>query len=75
MGDKLYLLEEYVDTTRCLVLRKTPRIPDRVDELVRHWESFWVIAKTYPLICIRLDQSFALNLTSTLGSIDRQEST
>ena len=40
VGDTLYLLEEYVGATRCLVLSKTPRIPDRVDELVGHWESF-----------------------------------
>ncbi|WP_455232224.1 hypothetical protein [Geopseudomonas aromaticivorans] len=38
VGDSLYLIEEYVGTTRCLVLSKTPRIPDRVDELVDHWE-------------------------------------
>lgn len=40
VGDSLYLIEEYVGTTRCLVLSKTPRIPDRVDELAGHWESF-----------------------------------
>lgn len=40
VGNTLYLLEEYVGTTRCLVLSKSPRIPDRVDELVGHWESF-----------------------------------
>lgn len=28
VGDSLYLIEEYVGTTRCLVLSKTPRIPD-----------------------------------------------
>ncbi|MDY1338843.1 AbrB/MazE/SpoVT family DNA-binding domain-containing protein [Pseudomonas aeruginosa] len=39
VGSTLYLLEEYVGSTRCLVLSKTPRIPDRVDELVDHWES------------------------------------
>lgn len=44
VGDTLYLLEEYVGTTRCLVLSKTPRIPDRVDELVGHWESFGKVA-------------------------------
>lgn len=44
VGDTLYLLEEYVGTTRCLVLSKTPRIPDRIDELVGHWESFGKIA-------------------------------
>ncbi|EQM80915.1 hypothetical protein [Stutzerimonas stutzeri] len=40
VGDSLYLLEEYVGNTRCLVLSKTPRIPDRVDELVGRWDSF-----------------------------------
>lgn len=40
VGDTLYVLEEFVGTTRCLVLSKSPRIPDRVDELVGHWESF-----------------------------------
>lgn len=45
VGDTLYLLEEYVGTTRGLVLSKTPRIPDSVDELVGHWESFGKIAK------------------------------
>lgn len=44
VGDSLYLIEEYVGTTRCLVLSKTPRIPDRVDELVDHWESFGKVA-------------------------------
>lgn len=33
VGSTLYLLEEYVGTTSCLVLSKTPRTPDRVDEL------------------------------------------
>ncbi len=40
IGDTLYLLEAYVGTTRCLVLSKSPRITDRVDELVGDWESF-----------------------------------
>lgn len=33
VGDSLYLIEEFVGTTRCLVLSKTQKIPDRVDEL------------------------------------------
>ncbi|MCW8163299.1 AbrB/MazE/SpoVT family DNA-binding domain-containing protein [Stutzerimonas stutzeri] len=37
VGDTLYLIEEYVGTTRCLVLSKTPKISDRTDELVAHW--------------------------------------
>jgi hypothetical protein len=40
VGDTLYLLEEFVGNTRCLVLSKTPRIPDRTDELAGCWESF-----------------------------------
>lgn len=40
VGDVLYLLEQYIGTSRCLVLSKTPELPDRVDELVGHWESF-----------------------------------
>jgi antitoxin component of MazEF toxin-antitoxin module len=39
VGDSLYLIEEFVGTTRCLVLSKTPRIPDRMDELVEAWDK------------------------------------
>lgn len=39
VGDGLYLIEEYVGTTRCIVLSKTPRVPDRTDELVEHMDS------------------------------------
>lgn len=39
VGDSLYLIEEYVGTTRCIVLSKTPRVPDRIDELVEHMDS------------------------------------
>ncbi|WP_421527048.1 AbrB/MazE/SpoVT family DNA-binding domain-containing protein [Pseudomonas brenneri] len=39
VGDSLYLIEEYVGTSRCLVLSKTPPIPDG-NELVGHWDSF-----------------------------------
>lgn len=38
VGDNLYIIEEYVGTTRCLVLSKTPHISDRADELVAHWD-------------------------------------
>lgn len=34
VGDSLYLIEEYVGSTRCIVLSKSPQIPDRIDELV-----------------------------------------
>lgn len=40
VGDSIYLVEEYVGTTRCLVLSKTQRIPDRGDELVERWDTF-----------------------------------
>ncbi|HCT8839233.1 TPA: AbrB/MazE/SpoVT family DNA-binding domain-containing protein [Pseudomonas aeruginosa] len=40
VGDSLYLVEEYVGSTRCLVLSKTERIPDRIDELVGRWDTF-----------------------------------
>ncbi|WP_439860833.1 AbrB/MazE/SpoVT family DNA-binding domain-containing protein [Pseudomonas sp. MBLB4136] len=40
VGDSLYLVEEYVGSIRCLVLSKTERIPDRVDELVGRWDTF-----------------------------------
>ncbi len=33
VGDTFYVVEEYVGSTLCLVLCKTPRIPDRTDEL------------------------------------------
>jgi predicted transcriptional regulator len=39
IGDSLYLVEEYVGTTRGLVLSKTPQLPDRVDALVEHWRN------------------------------------
>lgn len=37
VGDTLYLIEEHVGTARCLILSKTPRVPDRTDELAEHW--------------------------------------
>ncbi|SDR80581.1 hypothetical protein SAMN05216271_0447 [Halopseudomonas sabulinigri] len=39
VGDTLYLLEAHVDSTRCLILSKTPQVPDRVDVLVEHWNQ------------------------------------
>lgn len=36
IGDVLYLAEEYVGTTRCLVITKTPQVPDRFEVLVEH---------------------------------------
>lgn len=38
-GDSLYLIEEFVGDTRCLVLSKTPQIADRIDELTEAWDS------------------------------------
>jgi antitoxin component of MazEF toxin-antitoxin module len=37
VGGILYVVEEYVGNVRCLVLSNTPRILDRTDELVDHW--------------------------------------
>lgn len=37
VGDSLYLIEEFVSNTRCLVLSKTPQIADRIDELTNAW--------------------------------------
>lgn len=39
VGDSLYLLEEFVGNSRCIVLSKTPKLPDRIDELVEAWNS------------------------------------
>ena len=39
VGDAVYLIEEFVGNTRCLVLSKTPQIADRIDELTEAWDS------------------------------------
>jgi antitoxin component of MazEF toxin-antitoxin module len=39
VGDSLYLIEDFVGNTRCLVLSKTPEIADRIDELTESWDS------------------------------------
>ncbi|UVM41688.1 AbrB/MazE/SpoVT family DNA-binding domain-containing protein [Pseudomonas sp. B21-017] len=39
VGDTLYLIEEFVGNTRCLVLSKTAQIADRIDELTEAWDS------------------------------------
>jgi hypothetical protein len=39
VGDTVYLIEEFVGNTRCLVLSKTPQITDRIDELTEAWSS------------------------------------
>lgn len=39
VGDTLYLVEEYVGNAQCFVLSKAPRIPDRTDDLVDHWNQ------------------------------------
>ena len=39
VGDAVYLIEEFVGNTRCLVLSKTPQIADRIDELSQAWDS------------------------------------
>ena len=40
VADTLYLVEEFVDNTRCWVLSKTPQIPDQMDTLVGRWDTF-----------------------------------
>jgi len=39
VGDAVYLIEEFVGNTRCLVLSTTPRIADRIDEISETWDS------------------------------------
>ena len=39
VGDSLYVIEEFVGSKRCLVLSKTPTLPDRIDELVESWNG------------------------------------
>jgi antitoxin component of MazEF toxin-antitoxin module len=39
VGYSLYLIEEFVGNTRCLVLSKTPHISDRIDELTEAWSA------------------------------------
>lgn len=40
VGDAVYLIEEFVGNTRCLVLSKTPQIADRIDELTEDITRF-----------------------------------
>ncbi|MNT99971.1 hypothetical protein D3C72_2429670 [compost metagenome] len=39
VDDSVYLIEEFVGNTRCLVLSKTPQVADRIDELTNAWDS------------------------------------
>ncbi|QFG30089.1 AbrB/MazE/SpoVT family DNA-binding domain-containing protein [Pseudomonas umsongensis] len=39
VGDAVYLIEEFVGNTRCLVLSKTPQIADRIDEFTDAWNN------------------------------------
>lgn len=39
VGDPVYLIEEFVGNTRCIVLSKTPQIVDRIEELTEAWNS------------------------------------
>lgn len=39
VGDAMYLIEEFVGNTRCLVLSKTPQIADRIDEFSETWNG------------------------------------
>ena len=39
VGDAVYLIEEFVGNTYCLVLSKKPQIADRMDELTGAWQD------------------------------------
>ncbi|WP_237140693.1 AbrB/MazE/SpoVT family DNA-binding domain-containing protein [Pseudomonas silesiensis] len=39
VGDAVYLIEEFVGNTRCLVLSVKPQIADRIDELTKAWDG------------------------------------
>lgn len=39
VGDSLYLIAKCVGNIRCLILSKTPKILDRIDELTEWWDS------------------------------------
>jgi antitoxin component of MazEF toxin-antitoxin module len=39
VGDSVYLIEEYAGNNRCLILSKTPKIADRMDELTEVWDK------------------------------------
>jgi antitoxin component of MazEF toxin-antitoxin module len=39
VGDSIYLIEEYVGNNRCLILSKTRKMPDRIDELTDAWDK------------------------------------
>jgi antitoxin component of MazEF toxin-antitoxin module len=39
VGDAVYLIEEFVGNTRCLVLLKKPQIADRIGELTEAWDN------------------------------------
>lgn len=39
VGDTVYLIEEFVGNTRCLVLSTRPQIADRIGELTEAWNS------------------------------------
>lgn len=39
VGDAVYLIEEFVGNTRCLVLSKTPQIADLIDEFTDAWNN------------------------------------
>ena len=39
VGDTVYLIEDFVGNTRCLVLSTRPQIADRIDEFTEAWDS------------------------------------
>jgi antitoxin component of MazEF toxin-antitoxin module len=39
VGDAVYLIEEFVGNTCCLVLSKKPQISDRIGEIAEAWNG------------------------------------
>lgn len=39
VGDSVYLIEEFVGNTCCLVLSKKPQISDRIGEIAEAWNG------------------------------------
>ena len=39
VGDPVFLIEEFIGNTRCLVLSKTAQIEDQIDELTEAWNG------------------------------------
>ncbi|PRA51955.1 MULTISPECIES: hypothetical protein [Pseudomonas] len=39
VGEAMYLIEEFVDNTRCRILSKIPQIADRIHDLTGAWNG------------------------------------